>query len=334
MQEMEKKFKALMLEQEDGELMAEIRQLSLQDLPAQGVLVRVHYSSLNYKDALAITGKGKVVRSFPMIPGIDLAGVIVEPADSQFKVGDEVVSTGWGAGEEHWGGLGQYAKLDADWPLPVPDGMDMRSTMVIGTAGLTAAFCTLAIQDHGIRPQDGPVLVSGAGGGVGSVSIVLLARLGYEVHAISGREDLHPYLHKLGAAEVRHRNEFSRESKPLEKASWAAAVDTVGGDTLATLLAQVRPDGIVAACGNAGGMQLHTTVFPFILRGVTLQGISSVYAEMARRERAWKLIAENIPTDYYAYLTNHEISLNEVVKTSDELLNGRIQGRVIVNMLG
>lgn len=333
MQAMKNKFKALMLEQEDGELMAEIRQLSLQDLPAQGVLVRVHYSSLNYKDALAITGKGKVVRSFPMIPGIDLAGVIVEPAGSQFKVGDEVVSTGWGAGEEHWGGLGQYAKLDADWPLPVPDGMDIRSTMVMGTAGLTAAFCTLAIQDHGIRPQDGPVLVSGAGGGVGSVSIVLLARLGYEVHAISGREDLHPYLHKLGAAEVRHRNEFSRESKPLEKASWAAAVDTVGGDTLATLLAQVRPDGIVAACGNAGGMQLHTTVFPFILRGVTLQGISSVYAAMTRRERAWKLIAENIPTDFYAYLTDHEISLNEVVKTSDELLNGRIQGRVIVNML-
>jgi len=333
MQAMKNKFKALMLEQEDGELMAEIRQLSLQDLPAQGVLVRVHYSSLNYKDALAITGKGKVVRSFPMIPGIDLAGVIVEPAGSQFKVGDEVVSTGWGAGEEHWGGLGQYAKLDADWPLPVPDGMDIRSTMVMGTAGLTAAFCTLAIQDHGIRPQDGPVLVSGAGGGVGSVSIVLLARLGYEVHAISGREDLHPYLHKLGAAEVRHRNEFSRESKPLEKASWAAAVDTIGGDTLATLLAQVRPDGIVAACGNAGGMQLHTTVFPFILRGVTLQGISSVYAAMTRRERAWKLIAENIPTDFYAYLTDHEISLNEVVKTSDELLNGRIQGRVIVNML-
>lgn len=332
MQEMEKKFKALMLEQEDGELRAEIRQLSLQDLPAQGVMVRVHYSSLNYKDALAITGKGKVVRNFPMIPGIDLAGVVVEPADSQFNVGDEVVCTGWGVGEEHWGGLSQYAKLDAGWPLPVPQGMDMRSTMVMGTAGLTAAFCTLAIQEHGIRPQDGPVLVSGAGGGVGGVSIVLLARLGYEVHAISGREDLHPYLHRLGAAEVHHRQEFSRESKPLEKACWAAAVDTVGGDTLATLLSQVQPDGIVAACGNAGGMQLNTTVFPFILRGITLQGISSVHAAMSRRQRAWQLIAKNIPSEYYAYLTDHEITLNEVLKTSEELLKGRIQGRIIVNM--
>ncbi len=326
-------FKAMMLRQVDGETIAEVCQLPMHELPEQEILVRVHYSSLNYKDALAITGKGKIVRRFPMVPGIDLAGEIVDAGDSEFDVGSKVVSTGWGVGEEHWGGLGQYVRLDADWPLLIPAAMDMRSTMIMGTAGLTAAFCTLAIQDHGIRPEDGPVLVTGAGGGVGGVSIILLAKLGYEVHAVSGREALHQYLQQLGAARVLHRKEFARDNKPLENANWSAAVDTVGGDTLATLLAQLRPEGIVTACGNAGGIQLNTTVFPFILRGVTLQGISSVYAPVDRRKRAWQLIADNISANYYELLTDREISLDEVRETCDDLLDGKIQGRVIVNML-
>ena len=327
---MNNNFKAMILKQVNGETVAEISQLSMQALPQNEILVRVHYSSLNYKDALAITGKGKIIRRFPMVPGIDLAGEIVDAGDSEFKVGNQVVSTGWGVGEEHWGGLGQYVRLDADWPLLIPEAMDMRSTMIMGTAGLTAAFCTLAIQDHGIQPKDGPVLVTGAGGGVGGVSIMLLAKLGYEVHAVSGRESLHQYLQQLGAARVVHRKEFARENKPLEKANWSAAVDTVGAETLATLLAQLRPEGIVAACGNAGGIQLNTTVF---LRGVTLHGISSVYAPMDRRKRAWKLIADNISADYYELLTDREISLDEVRETCEDLLDGKIQGRVIVNML-
>ena len=329
---MKNEFHALVLNQVNEQTKAEVRNLSMDDLPRQEVLVRVHYSSLNYKDALAVTGMGKVIRRFPIIPGIDLAGVVVEPGNSSFEVGDQIISTGWGMGEEHWGGYGQYARLDPSWPILIPDGLDMRSAMVMGTGGLTAAFCSLAIKEHGITPHDGPVLVSGAGGGVGGVSVMLLSQLGYEVHAVSGRKSLNDYLRKIGASQVLHRNELDRESKPLEKATWAAAIDTVGGDTLATLLAQTQSYGIIAACGNAGGMQLNTTVFPFILRGITLRGISSVYTPMDIRKRAWELIAEKIPVDFYDLLVDREISLNEIEGASRELLSGNIRGRVIVNL--
>jgi acrylyl-CoA reductase (NADPH) len=329
---MSTKFHALVLEQENNQTLAAVRELSTDDLPEQEVLVRVHYSTLNYKDALAITGKGKVIRRFPIVPGIDLAGEVIDPGNSSFKAGDQVISTGWGMGEEHWGGLGQYARLDPSWPLPVPEGMDMRSAMIMGTGGFTAALCVMAIMNHGISPQDGPVLVTGAGGGVGGVSVMLLAQLGYEVRAVSGREALNDYLRQIGAAQILHRDELSRTSKPLEKATWAAAVDTVGGDSLATLIAQMRPEGIVAACGNAGGMQLNTTVLPFILRGVTLRGINSVSAPMAARKQAWELIARNIPAEFYTLLTDREIPLNEVADASKELLAGNIRGRVVVNM--
>lgn len=325
-------FQALVLEQQDRQTLAEVRELSVDDLPEREMLVRVHYSTLNYKDALAVTGKGRVIRKFPIVPGIDLAGEVVDPGASSFNAGDQVISTGWGMGEEYWGGLGQYARLDPSWPLLLPAGLDMRSAMVMGTGGFTAALCVSAIMDHGTSPEDGPVLVTGAGGGVGGVSVMLLAKLGYEVHAVSGRESLNDYLQQIGATHILHRDELARESKPLEKETWAAVVDTVGGDTLATVIAQTQAEGIVAACGNAGGIQLNTTVFPFILRGVSLRGINSVSVPLEARKQAWELIANTIPAEFYALLTDREITLNEVKDTCEELLAGHIRGRVVVNM--
>lgn len=325
-------FQALVLEQEDRQTLAEVRELSVDDLPEREMLVRVHYSTLNYKDALAVTGKGRVIRKFPIVPGIDLAGEVVDSGASSFNAGDQVISTGWGMGEEYWGGLGQYARLDPSWPLLLPAGLDMRSAMVMGTGGFTAALCVSAIMDHGTSPEDGPVLVTGAGGGVGGVSVMLLAKLGYEVHAVSGRESLNDYLQQIGATHILHRDELARESKPLEKETWAAVVDTVGGDTLATVIAQTQAEGIVAACGNAGGIQLNTTVFPFILRGVSLRGINSVSVPLEARKQAWELIANTIPAEFYALLTDREITLNEVKDTCEELLAGHIRGRVVVNM--
>jgi len=325
-------FQALVLEQQDRQTLAEVRELSVDDLPEREMLVRVHYSTLNYKDALAVTGKGRVIRKFPIVPGIDLAGEVVDSGASSFNAGDQVISTGWGMGEEYWGGLGQYARLDPSWPLLLPAGLDMRSAMVMGTGGFTAALCVSAIMDHGTSPEDGPVLVTGAGGGVGGVSVMLLAKLGYEVHAVSGRESLNDYLQQIGATHILHRGELARESKPLEKETWAAVVDTVGGDTLATVIAQTQAEGIVAACGNAGGIQLNTTVFPFILRGVSLRGINSVSVPLEARKQAWELIANTIPAEFYALLTDREITLNEVKDTCEELLAGHIRGRVVVNM--
>ncbi|MGB5224509.1 MAG: MDR family oxidoreductase [Arenicellales bacterium] len=325
-------FQALVLEQEDRQTLAEVRELSVDDLPEREMLVRVHYSTLNYKDALAVTGKGRVIRKFPIVPGIDLAGEVVDPGGSSFNAGDQVISTGWGMGEEYWGGLGQYARLDPCWPLLLPEDLDMRSAMVMGTGGFTAALCVSAIMDHGTSPEDGPVLVTGAGGGVGGVSVMLLAKLGYEVHAVSGRESLNDYLQQIGATHILHRDQLARESKPLEKETWAAVVDTVGGDTLATVIAQTQAEGIVAACGNASGIQLNTTVFPFILRGVTLRGINSVSVPLEARKQAWELIANTIPAEFYDLLTDREITLNEVKDTCEELLAGHIRGRVVVNM--
>jgi acrylyl-CoA reductase (NADPH) len=325
-------FQALVLEQEDRQTLAEVRELSVDDLPEREMLVRVHYSTLNYKDALAVTGKGRVIRKFPIVPGIDLAGEVVDPGGSSFNAGDHVISTGWGMGEEYWGGLGQYARLDPCWPLLLPEDLDMRSAMVMGTGGFTAALCVRSIMDHGTSPEDGPVLVTGAGGGVGGVSVMLLAKLGYEVHAVSGRESLNDYLQQIGATHILHRDQLARESKPLEKETWAAVVDTVGGDTLATVIAQTQAEGIVAACGNASGIQLNTTVFPFILRGVTLRGINSVSVPLEARKQAWELIANTIPAEFYDLLTDREITLNEVKDTCEELLAGHIRGRVVVNM--
>ncbi|HEY5734670.1 MAG TPA: MDR family oxidoreductase [Gammaproteobacteria bacterium] len=329
---MDSSFKALVLDQDDGATTAEVRDLSLDDLPDNDIHVKVHYSTLNYKDALAITGKGKVIRDFPIVPGIDLSGEIVDPGSSNLSAGDQVVSTGWGMGERYWGGLSQYARISADWPLTLPEGIDTRSAMVLGTGGFTAALCVIAIVDREIKPEDGPVLVTGAGGGVGGVAVMLLSALGYEVHALSGRESLNDYLRQIGASTILPREELSRESKPLERETWAAVVDTVGGEVLATAIAQTKSEGVVSACGNAGGIGIKSTVFPFILRGVTLRGINSVTAPKALRERAWAMLAEHMSPELLSLLTDREISLNEVLDTCEVLLAGNIRGRVIVNL--
>ena len=267
-----------------------------------------------------------------MVPGIDLSGEVVDAGSSTLAVGDQIVSTGWGMGEKYWGGLSQYAKIAADWPLTLPEGIDTRSAMVLGTGGFTAALCVIAIVDREIQPEDGPVLVTGAGGGVGGVAVMLLSALGYEVHAVSGRSELNDYLQQIGASAIVPREELSRESKPLERETWAAVVDTVGGEVLATAIAQTRSEGVVAACGNAGGIGLSTTVFPFILRGVTLRGINSVTAPRPLRERAWAMLAEHINSELQALLTDREITLQEVAQTCEDLLAGKVRGRVIVNL--
>ncbi len=326
------RFRALLLTQDNGSLQATVSDIHVSELAERDVMVRVEYSTLNYKDALAITGKGRIIRDFPMIPGIDLAGEVVESASDMFRPGDRVVSTGWGVGERFWGGLSQYARLDADWLLSLPAGFDARSAMIMGTGGFTAALCVLALQDGDVQPDAGALLVTGAGGGVGGVAVRLLSRLGYQVHALSGRPELEDYLQQLGARDLIAREELSRDAKPLEKETWAGVVDTVGGKVLATAIAQTCSEGMVAACGNAGGVDLNSTVFPFILRGVTLRGVNSVTAPADLRERAWNLLSEHVDGEFNRLLTDREIGLNEVSEACESLLAGRIRGRIIVNL--
>ncbi|MDH3671874.1 MAG: oxidoreductase, partial [Gammaproteobacteria bacterium] len=276
----------MVLTQQDKDTRYAFQNLTVDALPEGDVLVDVAYSSLNYKDGLAVTGKGKVVRKFPMVPGIDLAGVVAESASKNFKVGDEVVLTGWGVGESHWGGFAQKARVNSAWLTRRPRGLDLEQAMAIGTAGFTAMLSVMALEDRGLKPGNGPVVVTGAAGGVGSVALALLAKLGYYITASTGRAELREYLETLGANEFVDRQDLGREAKPLEKETWAGAIDTVGGQTLATVLSQMRYGGTVAACGLAGGTALETTVFPFILRGVALLGVDSVMCEAKRRKRA------------------------------------------------
>ncbi len=278
-------MQALILEQQDGKTLASVQHLEESQLPAGDVTVDVHWSSLNYKDALAITGKGKIIRHFPMIPGIDFAGTVHASEDPRFHAGQEVLLTGWGVGENHWGGLAERARVKGDWLVALPAGLSSRNAMIIGTAGFTAMLCVMALEDAGIRPQDGEVVVTGASGGVGSTAVALLHKLGYQVAAVSGRESTYGYLKSLGANRILSRDEFA-ESRPLEKQLWAGAIDTVGDKVLAKVLAQMNYGGCVAACGLAGGFALPTTVMPFILRNVRLQGVDSVMTPPARRAEA------------------------------------------------
>lgn len=278
-------MQALLLEQQDGKTLASVQTLDESRLPEGDVTVDVHWSSLNYKDALAITGKGKIIRNFPMIPGIDFAGTVRTSEDPRFHAGQEVLLTGWGVGENHWGGLAEQARVKGDWLVAMPQGLDARKAMIIGTAGFTAMLCVMALEDAGVRPQDGEIVVTGASGGVGSTAVALLHKLGYQVVAVSGRESTHEYLKSLGASRILSRDEFA-ESRPLEKQLWAGAIDTVGDKVLAKVLAQMNYGGCVAACGLAGGFTLPTTVMPFILRNVRLQGVDSVMTPPARRAQA------------------------------------------------
>lgn len=309
-----------------------LEEVSESQLPQGEVRVAVDYSTLNYKDALAITGRGKILRRFPMVPGIDFAGRVLDSAHPRYKIGDEVVLTGWGVGESHWGGLAEQVRVAAEWLVPLPTGLDMRQAMVLGTAGFTAMLCVQALQRHGIKPQDGAVLVTGASGGVGSVAVALLAALGFEVSAVTGRVvENGDYLRELGAHEVLDRAQFDESARPLEAARWVAAVDTVGSAVLAKVLSQIEEGGAVAACGLAGGADLPTTVMPFILRGVSLFGINSVTCPYAQRVAVWSMLAELLPLSLYRRISS-DISLDEVIPIAEDLLAGRITGRVVVRV--
>jgi acrylyl-CoA reductase (NADPH) len=324
-------FKGILITKDEAGYRAAFQDIDDAVLSEGDVTVRVDWSTINYKDGLAITGKSPVVRRFPMIPGIDLAGTVVESSNPAWQVGDAVILNGWGVGETHCGGLAQKARLKGEWLLSQPKAFSGRQAMAIGTAGYTAMLCVLALEKHGIKPADGDILVTGANGGVGSVAIALLAKLGYRVVASTGRLAETPYLQALGAAEVIDRAELSAPGKPLAKERWAGVVDAVGSHTLANAVASTKYRGAVAACGLAGGMDFPASVAPFILRGITLYGIDSVMAPLAVRQEAWQRMERDLDIAKLDAIT-HEIGLAQVVETAGGLLEGKVRGRVVVNV--
>lgn len=323
-------MQALILEQQGDKTLATLQPVDETLLPEGEVTVEVDYSSLNFKDALAITGKGKIVRQFPMVPGIDFAGRVRHSEDPRFHVGQNVVLTGWGVGENHWGGLSGLARVKGDWLVALPEGLDSRKAMIIGTAGFTAMLCVMALEEAGITPQSGEVLVTGASGGVGSTAVALLSSLGYAVVAASGRSSTHDYLRQLGAHRIVSRDEFA-DAKPLEKQLWAGAIDTVGDAVLAKVLAQTQYGGCVAACGLAGGFALPTTVMPFILRNVRLQGVDSVMTPTPRRLAAWARLARDLPPSFYQSAAT-EIGLERAAEYATAIMENRAQGRTLVKI--
>jgi acrylyl-CoA reductase (NADPH) len=324
-------FKAILVNKDDQGYRAELAQVDESSLPEGDVRVKVLYSTLNYKDGLAITGKGPVVRSFPMVPGIDFAGEVLESSSPDFKVGDMVLLNGWGVGEGHWGGLAQQAQVKADWLIPLPMGLTGKQALAIGTAGYTAMLCVMALEKHGTKPSDGEVLVTGAAGGVGSIAIALLSKLGFKVVASTGRMAEAEYLKKLGAAEVIDRASLSAPGKPLAKERWAAVVDSVGSHTLANACAQTKSDGAVAACGLAQGMDFPSTVAPFILRGVTLYGINSVTVPRGKRIAAYEQLSKLLDLKTLDEIS-HEISLADSIEYAQKLMAGNVRGRLIVDV--
>lgn len=324
-------FKALIIENDEQGYRALLKDLPESQLPDHDVTLDVSYSSLNYKDALAICNKGPIVRQFPMVPGIDFVGRVTASRHPDWKEGDMALLTGWGVGEKQWGGLAQKASVSGDWLVRVPASLTPLQTMAMGTAGLTAMLCVMALEKQGITPAHGPVLVTGASGGVGSYSVSLLARLGYEVIASSGRASDHAYLiDTLGAASVIDRDELSQPGKPLAKERWAAAIDSVGSHTLANVLAATRRDGAVAACGMAQGLDLPASVAPFILRGVTLAGVDSVLCPTPLRQQAWQRLGELLDGERLSRLSR-VIPLSEAKQGAQDLLDGKVQGRLIVD---
>ena len=324
-------FKGILIEKDESGYRAAVRDIDEAALPAGNVTVRVSHSTLNYKDGLAITGRGPVVRRFPMVPGIDLAGVVEESTHPDYQPGDAVVLNGWGVGEVHWGGLAQKARLDGDWLIPLPARFSPRQAMAIGTAGYTAMLCVLALERHGVKPADGEIVVTGAAGGVGSVAIAVLAKLGYSVVAVTGRPQDAEYLKSLGAGEVLDRALFAAPGKPLGKERWAGAVDVVGSHVLANVCATTKYRGVVAACGLAAGMDFPATVAPFILRGVTLAGVDSVMCPRAERLLAWQHLADDLDVEKLERISR-EVGLDEAIPLAASLLDGAVRGRVIVDV--
>lgn len=324
-------FQALLLTQHNKKMTATLGPLDDVQLPPGEVTVRVDYSSLNFKDALAVTGRGAIAKIWPLVPGIDLAGVVERSDSPAWSPGDRVVVNGWGIGESHWGGFSQLARLSADWLLRLPDAYTTWQAMAVGTAGYTAALCVMALQRHGLTPASGEVLVTGAAGGVGSVAIALLSGLGYAVVASSGRPLEADYLKRLGASRLIDRSELSSAGRPLQSERWAGVVDAVGSNTLANACAATRWNGAVAACGLAQGADLPGSVLPFILRGVTLYGINCVFVDNAQRTAAWALLAQHLDGDTLQEMSA-EIGLSEVEGKSVDLLEGRLRGRTVIDV--
>ncbi|WP_028714750.1 MULTISPECIES: MDR family oxidoreductase [unclassified Paracoccus (in: a-proteobacteria)] len=322
-------FKALLIEKDDSGQRVSLSELDESRLPDGDVTVRVACSTLNYKDALAITGKGPVVRRFPMVPGIDFAGVVEHSDNAAFRAGDKVVLNGWGVGEVHWGGLAELARVKAEWLIPLEPAFTPAQAMSIGTAGYTAMLCVMALERHGITPDSGEVLVTGAAGGVGSVAVAVLAKLGYHVVAVTGRPEEADYLAGLGAKRILPRSDFSEPGKPLGREQWAGAVDVAGGRVLANVCASMKYRGVVAACGLAGGMDFPATVAPFILRGVTLAGIDSVMCPPAERREAWRRLGQDLDPSVLDAMTNR-IAIEDAIGVSEQLIAGAVRGRVIV----
>ena len=324
-------FKGILINKDEAGYRVALQDIDEAQLPDGDVTVRVAWSTLNYKDGLAITGKSPVVRRFPMVPGIDFAGSVIASSHASWKVGDQVILNGWGVGETHWGGLSQVARVKGDWLVALPKAFSTRQAMAIGTAGYTAMLCVLALERHGIKPGDGDILVTGANGGVGSVAIALLAKLGYQVVASTGRASEEAHLKALGATSIIDRNELSVPGKPIGKERWAGVVDAVGSHTLANACATTNYRGAVAACGLAQGMDFPASVAPFILRGVTLYGIDSVMAPLPVRQQAWERLARDLDIAKLDAITR-EISLGEAIAVGGELLEGKVRGRIVVDV--
>lgn len=325
------KFRAYRIFEEGGWVSARLVELGLEELDPGEVLIKNSHSSVNYKDALAATGAGRIVRRFPLIGGIDVAGEVAASSDARFREGDGVLVTGYGMGVEHDGGYAEYSRVPGDWVVPLPSGMTPFEAMAIGTAGFTAALAIERMEHNGLKPADGPVVVSGASGGVGSMAVDLLAGLGYEVAAISGKDDQHEYLRHLGARQVLSRHTLEMGKKPLEKSIWAGAVDPVGGEMLAWLTRTMKPHGTIASCGLTGGIELATTVMPFILRGVSLLGIDSVQCPMALRRRVWERLASGMRPRHLKEMTR-TIGFEQLPEIFEALLKGAVKGRVVVKI--
>ena len=325
-------FKALLLEKEEGKVTSSVTEIEANRLPEGNVLVSIAYSSVNYKDGLAVMGRPGVVRSYPMIPGVDLAGTVVESESPRFRSGDEVVMTGCGAGEFHWGGYAQLARLRDEWLVHLPEAFTLKHSMAIGTAGYTAMQSLIALEERGMQPGGREIVVTGAAGGLGSVAVAILAQLGYRVLASTGRESAHEYLKTLGAAEIIDRAVLAVPSKrPLDSERWGGAIDSVGGSTLASVLRSMALGTSVAACGLAGGADLETSVFPFILRGVSLIGIDSLRCSLELKQRIWDRLAKDLPVASLDR-TIQTISLEEIPAISEQILKGRVRGRTVVDV--